>query len=72
MNLENRAEKDDELLAVDVELEDDGSDILKECFGGCGKKILIFGPGLSEEWGDGVAGALCLECKAKSITGSEK
>lgn len=52
---------DDEDIAVPV---DDGNDLLVECSGGCGKKILSFGFPESSDWGDSTEGALCLECRA--------
>jgi hypothetical protein len=56
---------DDELdIAVEV---DDGDDLLKLCAGGCGQKILVFSLE-SENWGEHIDGALCLECKTKQIT----
>lgn len=47
---------------------DDGSDILTECAGGCGKKILFFGHPVSNDWGDGIDGAFCLECRTASLS----
>lgn len=38
--------------------EETGNDLLRECAGECGQKILIFG--------DEKEGAFCLDCKAKS------
>lgn len=52
---------DDPDAGVPVE---DGSDILRECAGGCGQKILVFGP-QPDDWGEGVAGAFCLECRSR-------
>lgn len=56
--------KDDKDLAVPVE---DGSDLLHECAGGCGNKILMFGVLNMEDWGRAAEGALCLECKMKPL-----
>lgn len=58
-------------IAVPV---DDGSDMLIECAGGCKKKILFFGFEKSEDWGEGVEGALCIDCRARPLkhaSGSE-
>lgn len=54
----------DEELAVPVE---DGNDILKQCAGGCGKVVLFFGTNLADDWGAGVEGSLCLECRSKPL-----
>jgi fermentation-respiration switch protein FrsA (DUF1100 family) len=50
--------------AVPVE---DGNDLLRECAGKCGKKILFFGFLDSSDWGEGVEGALCVECRSKPL-----
>lgn len=54
---------------VDISKEayEEGNTVLMECFGGCKKKILIFGPVDAKDWGEGMDGALCLECKAKGL-----
>ena len=54
----------DDNLAVAVE---DGNDILRECAGGCGKKILFFGFPDENDWGENLDGALCLECKSNPL-----
>ncbi len=47
---------------------DDGSDLLRECAGGCGKKILFFGfPEIGSNWGAEVEGTLCLECSSSHL-----
>lgn len=50
-----------------AEAVEDGNDLLKECGGGCGKKILFFGFPESQEWPEGVEGALCVECRSKPL-----
>lgn len=61
-------------IDVDVEIPvDDGNDLLKECTGGCGKKILFFGfPDDESEWGDGVEGAYCIDCRSKPLKHTPK
>lgn len=49
------------------EAPEEGADILKECFGGCKKKILVFSLPSTEDWGENTEGALCLECKARLL-----
>lgn len=46
---------------------EDGSELLRECAGGCRKKILIFTFSTPEDWGEEIEGALCLECKTRLI-----
>lgn len=58
--------EEDDILVVEVELEDD-SDILKDCAGKCGQKILDFGMPVTGDWGMNTEGAYCLECRAKLI-----
>jgi hypothetical protein len=56
----------DDELDIGVEI-DNGDDLLKLCAGGCGQKILAFAVS-SDDWGEHIDGALCLECKTKQIT----
>lgn len=51
-------------IAVPVE---DGNDLLRLCAGKCGKKILFFGFPGSDDWAEGVEGALCVECRSKPL-----
>lgn len=44
----------------------DASDILQECAGKCGKKILLF-LSTANDWGDGTDGQLCIDCRAHLI-----
>ena len=44
-----------------------GNDLLVDCAGGCGKKILNFFS--TYTWADGVTSAMCLECVAFAISG---
>jgi hypothetical protein len=63
---------DDRDLVVPVE---DGGDLLRECAGGCGKKILFFGFPKNKDWGSQLEGALCVECRSKPlkhVAGKEK
>lgn len=55
---------DDADLAVPV---DGPEDILRDCAGGCGQKVLFFGFPPPGEWSDQVEGALCLTCRAKPL-----
>lgn len=55
---------DDDDLAVVV---DEADDILQPCAGGCGKKILSFGFSGDSDWGEKMAGTLCIECLAKPL-----
>lgn len=64
MNVENIIEE--ELIEVEVELEDN-SDILRDCAGKCGQKILSFSLPSTDNWGDNTEGAFCLECRAKLV-----
>lgn len=65
MVTEELAESED-VLVVDVELET-GDDLLRDCLGGCRQKILVFGVAQAGDWGDGVVGAYCLECRARLV-----
>lgn len=63
--VEPTIEEDDDVLVVDVELEE--NDILRDCAGKCGQKILDFGMPAGD-WGDSmVEGAFCLECRSRLI-----
>lgn len=62
---------EEDIIVVEVELEEDGSDILRDCAGGCGQKIFIFA-GTVEDWGANVEVAHCLPCRVKLLTGSKK
>lgn len=56
------AESDDDGVLVD-----DGADMLAECPGGCGKKVLKFSTFVDDDWGDSVEVLMCLECRAKPL-----
>lgn len=51
---------------------EDGNDLLRECAGGCGKKILFFGFPEPGEWGEQVEGSLCVECRSKPLKHTPK
>ena len=47
--------------------EENGNDLLRECAGKCGKKILFFGLSADADWKDAIDGAFCLDCRAKLL-----
>lgn len=51
---------------------DDGNDLLKDCAGGCGKKILFFGFPGSADWGEELEGSLCIDCRSKTFKHTPK
>lgn len=65
MILDNNT-KDDSVDDVQLNIvEDVEDDVLIECYGGCGKKILFFKPSAPEE---DEAGLFCIDCLSKMIS----